>query len=90
MEFNHTVTIADLCARYEVSPLTIVSWREMANFPRGAITRATAGSQSLWDVDAIDAWLRQRPRHRKQRPARWWAVLGIEPYSRSGAVTNGR
>ena len=86
---NHTKTIAELSARYKVSPLTIISWREMQGFPTGACSRATRGSQSLWDQDAIDAWLRARPRHRRQRPARWWTVLGIDGYPAGRSTTHG-
>jgi hypothetical protein len=89
LQFSHDNSLADLCERYRVSPITILSWRYMTDFPVGAISRASPGAPNMFDQAAIDEWLRNRPRHKRQRPARWWQAVGIKDSSGKG-VTNGR
>ena len=69
------------CAdRYRVESRTFQDWSSRKNFPDNARRPHKPGSPATWNVTLIDAWLRARPRHRSQRPCRWWPVLGIEGY----------
>lgn len=80
MHKQHTMTTTELAGRYGVSALTLLAWRNMRTFPIEAVFKLNPGSPAMWNPDAVDAWLRSRPRHRQQRPARWWGVVGIDGY----------
>lgn len=82
LQSTHDTSLPDLCALLELSPITILSWRYMKGFPTEAISKTRPGTPAMFDRRAIYGWLKTRPVHRRQRPARWWQVVGHPGYQR--------
>jgi hypothetical protein len=93
LQSKHDTPLPELCALYGLSPITILSWRYMKGFPSEAISKTSPGTPAMFDRRAIDNWLRNRPVHRRQRPARWWSVVdhpGFTSRRSTGSATNAR
>jgi hypothetical protein len=75
--------------RYRVEATTFLRWQQLRDFPLQARRQLKAGSVAEWNVTLIDAWLRARPQHSRQRPARWWSVVGVEGYPDKRRRTTG-
>lgn len=73
------LTLTQVCGRYFVSASTLEDWYRQRGFPAEA-KRSRPGWGSIWHVPTVDDWLRSRPRHARQRPSRWWPVVGVEGY----------
>ena len=74
------LTSTECSARYRVESRTFLDWSSRKGFPDNARRPHKSGSPATWNTILIDAWLRARPRHRSQRPCRWWPVLNIQGY----------
>ena len=74
------ITTTQAAPRYGIEATTIQQWPPMKGFPNHAKRRRSPGSPVEWHVPSVDDWLRSRVRHRQQRPARWWSVVGINGY----------
>lgn len=63
----------DVCFRYRVGSDLLKTWRRWKTFPEDAVI--AQGRTLLWNVPALDAWLRERPLSRVGRPPRWTEVV---------------
>ena len=75
------LTTTPIAERYGVEAATVRTWAKFKGFPDHARRNYSPGTPVAWHVPGIDAWLRSRVLPRKQRPARWWAVVDVESYS---------
>lgn len=57
-------------AHFGISTWTLMRWPQMKGFPEHAVR--AAGSTTLYDIDAVAAWLKARPPARR-RPYKWQA-----------------
>lgn len=74
------MTTTECAARYRIEATTFIDWQAKRDFPLEAKRRISPGAPVEWNVDMIDDWLRSRPVQSRQRPARWWSVVGIAGY----------
>lgn len=68
------LTTMALANRYGVSIETVRHWVNWTAFPTDA--RQRKGQYMLWNVEKIDAWLRNRPVSNKGAKPRWLAIVG--------------
>ena len=74
-KFKHTHSLTELALHFSLGTSTVNKWRYQAGFPARAVI--ADGPRNLFDVQAIEMWLRQRPVPRRARPTRWRAKLGL-------------
>jgi uncharacterized protein YjcR len=68
------LTSMALANRYGISIETLRHWKNWKDWPADCQTRE--GQFSLYRVEAVDKWLRNRPVHKKGSTPRWRALVG--------------
>jgi hypothetical protein len=63
-----------LATRYGVSVQTVSQWPRFKNFPEDA--RKRVGRDMLWNVDATDQYLRNRPLGKRGTRPTWLKIVG--------------
>jgi uncharacterized protein YjcR len=67
-----------LASKFNISPSTVLSWRQLQGFPVEASAYDPVSGQLMYNPEAVRQWLASRPPQKTGRPRKWAALVRAE------------